>query len=592
MSHPDETSPRAVDNDRIMRATTPLPGLHRIEHIMGTAIDIDVRDAFVAPAALDLAFDYLRQVDTRFSTYRPDSEVSRLIRGELAESDVSPELGEVLELCERVRLTSEGYFDIRAHRPDGRPDPTGLVKGWSLENAGRILEDGGARNYCINGGGDIVIRGEPLPGTAWRVGVRHPLEADKLATVLEVREGAVATSGAYERGDHVLDPFTGKPPKGVLSLTVVGPSLTYADAYATAAFAMGPTGLAWIAHLEGYYGCSIPPTQTARTAASPGRRASSAGSPRGCAGSKKRSTRPAREALGGAAKAGAGIPIPVGAFDAHWDAIGAGCREGDVVNVVGTSTCIIAMSPKTQLIPGVCGVVPGSVHPKFTGIEAGLSATGDIFEAIARRAGTKVAELSKGLESYRPGQTGLLRITWDNGDRTVLVNPELGGVTLGWNLVQTAQDELFAAIEGTAFHTRIILERMAEHGVPVDRVINAGGIPQHNAVLNQVYANVLNKPVVVPDGVPTSLGSGIFASLAAGAFKTIEEAQEKMCLPNKSYVPEPAAAAVYERLFALYKTVYFALGLPNAEPTQLGHVLPELRKIAAEASAAGKSEKQ
>ena len=287
----------------------------------------------------------------------------------------------------------------------------------------------------------------------------------------------------------------------------------------------------------------------------------------------------------------AGIPIPVGAFDAHWDAIGAGCREGDVVNVVGTSTCIIAMSPKTQLIPGVCGVVPGSVHPKLTGIEAGLSATGDIFEAIARRAGTKVAELSKGLENYRAGQTGLLRITWDNGDRTVLVNPELGGVTLGWNLVQTAQDELFAAIEGTAFHTRIILERMAAHGVPVDRVINAGGIPQHNAVLNQVYANVLNKPVVVPDGVPTSLGSGIFASLAAGAFKTIEEAQEKMCLPNKTYAPDPAAAAVYERLYALYKAVYFALGLPNAESAQLGHVLPELRKIAAEASAAGKSEK-
>ena len=286
----------------------------------------------------------------------------------------------------------------------------------------------------------------------------------------------------------------------------------------------------------------------------------------------------------------AGIPIPVGAFDAHWDAIGAGCREGDVVNVVGTSTCIIAMSPKTQLIPGVCGVVPGSVHPKFTGIEAGLSATGDIFEAIARRAGTKVAELSKGLETYRAGQTGLLRLTWDNGDRTVLVNPELGGVTFGWNLVQTAQDELFAAIEGTAFHTRIILERMAEYGVPVDRVINAGGIPQNNAVLNQVYANVLNKPVLVPDGVPTSLGSGIFASLAAGAFSSLEEAQEKMCLPNKSYAPDPVAAAVYERLYALYKTVYFALGTPNAEPAQLGRVLPELRRIAAEVSAAGKSE--
>jgi len=126
--------------------------------------------------------------------------------------------------------------------------------------------------------------------------------------------------------------------------------------------------------------------------------------------------------------------------------------------VVGTSTCIIAMSRKTQLIPGVCGVVPGSVHPQFTGIEAGLSATGDIFEAIARRAGVKVAELSKGLEAYRAGQSGLLRLTWDNGDRTVLVNSELGGVTLGWNLVHTAQDELFAAIEGTAFHTRIILD--------------------------------------------------------------------------------------------------------------------------------------
>src|SRR5271165_4536983 len=241
-----------------------------------------------------------------------------------------------------------------------------------------------------------------------------------------------------------------------------------------------------------------------------------------------------------------GIPIPVGAFDAHWDALGAGCREGDVVNVVGTSTCIIAMAKDPQLVPGVCGVVPGSVHPRYTGIEAGLSATGDIFDAIARRAGVKVAELSKGLEAYQPGQTGLLRLTWDNGDRTVLVNPELGGVTFGWNLRTTAQDELLAAIEGTAVHTRIILERMAEHGVPVDRVINGGGIPQHNPVLNQVYANVLGKPVLVPSGVPTSLGSGIFAMCAAGAFATIEEAQKAMCLPDTTYQPEPAAVAVYE----------------------------------------------
>jgi L-ribulokinase len=283
----------------------------------------------------------------------------------------------------------------------------------------------------------------------------------------------------------------------------------------------------------------------------------------------------------------AGIPIPVGAFDAHWDAIGSNIREGDVVNVVGTSTCIIAMAPEAELIPGVCGVVPGSVHPQFTGIEAGLSAVGDIFDAIAKRANTTVAALSEGLDAWKAGQTGLLRLSWDNGDRTVLVNPELGGVTLGWNLVHTAQDELFAAIEGTAFHTRIILERMAEHGVRIDRVINAGGIPQKNEILNQVYANVLNKPVLVPAGIPTSLGSGIFALLAAGTYKTIEEAQAAVCLPLRTVEPDAKAAAVYEQLYPLYREVYFALGKRDAASAALGNVLPELRKIAAQVQKAG-----
>jgi L-ribulokinase len=290
-----------------------------------------------------------------------------------------------------------------------------------------------------------------------------------------------------------------------------------------------------------------------------------------------------------AAKLGlrAGIPIPVGAFDAHWDAIGSNIREGDAVNVVGTSTCIIAMARKAQLVPGVCGVVPGSVHPAYTGIEAGLSAVGDIFDAIAKRAQTTVAALSVGLDAYKAGQTGLLRLSWDNGDRTVLVNPELGGVTLGWNLVHTAQDELFAAIEGTAFHTRIILERMAEHGVRIDRVINAGGIPQKNEVLNRIYANVLNKPVLVPAGIPTSLGSGIFALLAAGAYKSIEEAQAAVCLPLRTVEPDAKSAAVYEQLYRHYRDVYFALGKRDAEPVALGRVLPELRKIAAEVRRAG-----
>jgi L-ribulokinase len=279
----------------------------------------------------------------------------------------------------------------------------------------------------------------------------------------------------------------------------------------------------------------------------------------------------------------AGIPIPVGAFDAHWDAVGSNIREGDAVNVVGTSTCIIAMARHAMLVPGVCGVVPGSVHPGYAGIEAGLSATGDIFDAVARRAGTTVSALSDGLDAYKAGQTGLLRLSWDNGDRTVLVNPELGGVTLGWNLLHTAQDELFAAIEGTAFHTRIILERMAEHGVRIDRVINAGGIPQRSEVLNRVYANVLNKPVLVPVGVPTSLGSGIFALLAAGAYKTIEEAQAAVCLPLRTIEPEAKAVAVYEQLYGHYRDAYFALGKRNAERVSLGCVLPELRRIAADA---------
>ena len=279
----------------------------------------------------------------------------------------------------------------------------------------------------------------------------------------------------------------------------------------------------------------------------------------------------------------AGIPIPVGAFDAHWDAIGAGVRLGDLVNVVGTSTCIMAISEQPALIPGVCGVVHGSIHPKYAGIEAGLSATGDIFDAIARRANATVAELSRGLEKYRAGETGLLRLTWDNGDRTVLVNPELSGVTLGWRLTHTAQDELFAAIEGTAFHTRVILERMEEHGVPVRRIINAGGIPQRNAALNQVYANVMGKPILVPKGDVTSLGSAIFAFLAAGTFPTIEDAQDALCPGYLAVAPEESDTGTYQELYPLFRKLYFSFGARASRPIELGEVLPELRRIASRA---------
>jgi len=275
----------------------------------------------------------------------------------------------------------------------------------------------------------------------------------------------------------------------------------------------------------------------------------------------------------------AGIPIPVGAFDAHWDAIGAGCGTDDMVNVVGTSTCIIGITPSVNLVPGVCGVVQGSVHPGRTGIEAGLSAVGDIFGAIATRANTTVEALGRGLTGYRAGQTGLLRMTWDNGDRTVLVNPNLRGVTLGWSLQSTAEDELFAAIEGTAFHTRVILDRMSENGVTIRRVIHAGGIPQKNYILNQVYANVLQRPVLLPEGNVVGLGSAIFAFLAAGTFKTVEEAQGAICPAHKVFEPQPGEVEVYEEMYALWRKLYFALGTAGERP--LGDVLPKLIRLAA-----------
>jgi L-ribulokinase len=274
----------------------------------------------------------------------------------------------------------------------------------------------------------------------------------------------------------------------------------------------------------------------------------------------------------------AGMPIPVGAFDAHWDAIGAGCRSEDIVNVVGTSTCIIGITPSVRLVPGVCGVVQGSVHPKRTGIEAGLSAVGDIFQSIATRAGTDVLTLGQGLEKYRAGQTGLLRMTWDNGDRTVLVNPNLRGITLGWNLQTTAQDELFAAIEGTALHTRVIFDRMEQHGVTVRRVINAGGIPQKNDVLNQVYANVLGRPVLVPAGSVVSLGSAIFAFLAAGVFPTIEQAQDKICPQYRTFQPDPSAKRIYDKLYSVFSRIYFAFGQKHS--ADFSNVLPELIQLA------------
>jgi len=237
---------------------------------------------------------------------------------------------------------------------------------------------------------------------------------------------------------------------------------------------------------------------------------------------------------------------------------------------------MIGITPAVSLVPGVCGVVQGSVDPERTGIEAGLSAVGDIFSAIAARAGADVASLSRQVESYRAAQTGLLRMTWDNGDRTVLVNPNLRGITFGWNLQSTAADELFAAIEGTALHTRVILDRMAENGVNIMRVINAGGIPQKNNLLNRVYANVLGRPVLVSSKSVVSLGSAIFAFLAAGTFRTVEEAQDKICPSHKMFSPDPTEHQIYDKLYRLYNKLYFEFG---RQGSAFGDVLPGLIEL-------------
>ncbi|GGU47583.1 FAD:protein FMN transferase [Streptomyces daghestanicus] len=212
--------------------------MRRVEHVMGFPVSLRVDDEDVPERAADAVFAWLREVDARFSPFREDSEVCRLDRGEPLE--ISADLWEVLGLCEEYRAATGGAFDARL--PGRGLDPCAVVKGWSVQRAAGLLAAAGARRFCLNAGGDVVAAGGP-----WRVGVRHPEDAGRLCAVLAVTDAAVATSARYERGDHILDGRTGRPATGLLSLTVVAPTLTEADAAATAAFALGREGVAWAA---------------------------------------------------------------------------------------------------------------------------------------------------------------------------------------------------------------------------------------------------------------------------------------------------------------------------------------------------------
>jgi thiamine biosynthesis lipoprotein len=211
---------------------------------MGMPVSIDIRDPSLSSAELDEAVAacvrWLHWVDEVFSTYKEDSQISRLGRGELELKDCSPEVGQVLARCEELRQETGGYFDVLA---SGQLDPSGLVKGWAVERASALL---GSARHCINAAGDVALVGGAVPGRPWHVGIAHPLVARSFCTVVAITDGAVATSGTAERGLHVLDPHTGRPADALASVTVVGPALATADAYATAALAMGLDAPGWL----------------------------------------------------------------------------------------------------------------------------------------------------------------------------------------------------------------------------------------------------------------------------------------------------------------------------------------------------------
>lgn len=225
------------------------PRCVHVEHCMGTVFTIDIRDAGDWDDAVTDVVRWLHHVDAVFSTYRPDSDISRIQRGELRACDADPQVLTVLDLCAEVQTTTGGHFSAM---PDRLLDPTGLVKGWAIEHASTLLREHAARNHAVNGGGDMQLAGEAQPGRPWRVGITDPFERTRLLTTVTGRDFAVATSGISERGRHIVDPFTGRPATGSAGATVIGPSLTYADAYATACLVMGQQAITWTETVPGY----------------------------------------------------------------------------------------------------------------------------------------------------------------------------------------------------------------------------------------------------------------------------------------------------------------------------------------------------
>jgi L-ribulokinase len=293
----------------------------------------------------------------------------------------------------------------------------------------------------------------------------------------------------------------------------------------------------------------------------------------------------------------AGIPVAVGAFDAHLGGVGSGIRPGTLVKIIGTSTCDMMVVPTGQKladIPGLCGIVPGSILPGYYGLEAGQSAVGDIFnwfinyiQPLGKKLGTHES-LSAEAARLAPGESGLLALDWNNGNRTILVDQRLSGLLIGQTLYTTPAEVYRALVEATAFGALTIIKRFEEYGVQVEQIVNCGGIAEKNPLVMQIYADATGRPIRISRSAQTcalgaAIAGAVVAGKKAGGHDNYPEAQRAMTgLKAKAFRPNAKAHAVYQRLYKLYRHLHDAFGTPQADGS-LYSVMKDLIQIRNEA---------
>jgi L-ribulokinase len=287
-----------------------------------------------------------------------------------------------------------------------------------------------------------------------------------------------------------------------------------------------------------------------------------------------------------------GLAIAMGGFDAHYGAVGSGVRAGTLVKIIGTSTCDCAVAPtsdRIEDIPGICGIVNGSIMPDYFGIEAGQSAVGDILkwwaEGVCAGGEALHAELSRVASGLKPGESGLVALDWNNGNRTILVDTRLTGLIVGQTLHTTRAEIYRALIEATAYGARAIIERVRQYGVPIDRVVCCGGIAEKNDLFMQIYADVIGQPMLIAGSPQTpALGSAVAAAVTAGSgaggYDSWHEAQDRMTtLKAKRFDPDPAARAIYDELYGIYRELHDTFGGVAGSRADLGTLMKRLLAI-------------